>query len=99
MREMELEKILVRRVAEAGGKAFKWVSPGHVGVPDRICVLPEGKIVFVEMKNETGKLRAVQVVCIEKLRKLGCDVRVLHDKQEVEDFGKEIRASRVSEGS
>ena len=52
MRESELEARLVRGVKAAGGVAYKFVSPGSVGVPDRLVVLPGGKVVFVELKAE-----------------------------------------------
>ena len=47
MRESEIEKILVYEVKKLGGIAYKWVSPGNDGVPDRIVVFPDRKPVFV----------------------------------------------------
>ena len=56
MRERDVEKILVGEVKRLGGRAYKWVSPGNDGVPDRIVIFPGRKPVFVELKTETGKL-------------------------------------------
>ena len=40
MREKDIEKILVAEVRKLGGRAYKWVSPGNDGVPDRIVIFP-----------------------------------------------------------
>jgi hypothetical protein len=52
--ERDIERYLVRRAIEHGGKAYKWVSPGHVGVADRIVLLPGGVVWFVELKTAKG---------------------------------------------
>ena len=54
MLESEIEKKLVREIRKMGGMAYKFVSPGNTGVPDRIVILP-GVITFVELKTETGR--------------------------------------------
>lgn len=77
MRESEIEKILVREVKRAGGRAYKWVSPGNDGVPDRIVVFPGKRPIFVELKTETGKLTALQRVQINNLKTLGQAVEVV----------------------
>lgn len=92
MREKDIEKILVSEVRKLGGRAYKWVSPGNDGVPDRIVFLPGRPPVFVELKTETGKLSALQEVQITRLRELGQDVRVLKGIQEVRDFLAESEA-------
>ena len=60
MREKDIEKILVAEVRKLGGRAYKWVSPGNDGVPDRIVIFPGKTPVFVELKTDTGKLSALQ---------------------------------------
>lgn len=86
MREKEIEKKLVEGIRKLGGRAYKWVSPGNDGVPDRIVFLPEGLVFFVELKTETGKLTALQEVQLGRLKALGQNVRVLHGIREVEKF-------------
>ena len=51
MLESALEKWICKIVKQCGGRAYKWVSPGCSGVPDRICILPEAKIIFIEVKR------------------------------------------------
>ena len=77
MRESEIEKILVDGVRAEGGKAFKFVSPGNDGVPDRIVCLPDGRTVFVELKTDVGQLRSQQRIQIAKLRKMQQKVEVV----------------------
>ncbi|EBC3783260.1 VRR-NUC domain-containing protein [Salmonella enterica] len=79
-RESIIEKHLVAEVKKAGGIAYKFVSPGHRSVPDRIVLLPGGRLVFVECKAP-GKLpRVDQLREHERLRALGFTVAVLTSK-------------------
>ena len=76
MRERELEKQLIDEVKKRGGLCEKWVS-GTVGWPDRIVILPDGKVAFVEVQRPGEKPRAIQVHRHKQLRKLGMAVYVL----------------------
>lgn len=89
MKEKEIEKKLVSGIRALGGRAFKWVSPGNDGVPDRIVILPNKVPIFVELKTDTGKLSALQKVQIGRLEDMRQDVRVLYGPQEVEAFLKD----------
>ena len=91
MLEREIEKKLVDGVRKLGGRAYKFVSPGNDGVPDRIVVLPGISPVFVELKTETGRLSSLQNVQIKKLKDLGQDVRVLYCLEDVKRFLEEMR--------
>ena len=75
--EAEVEAILRQEVKRHDGHAYKFVSPGTRGVPDRIVCLPHGAVVFVELKKHGGKPRPDQVVQICKLRRLGQTVHVV----------------------
>ena len=81
MREKDVEKKLVIAVKAVGGSCPKWVSPGMDGMPDRIVLLPGGRIAFVELKAPGKKPRALQVKRHEELRALGFQVYVI-DRQE-----------------
>lgn len=84
--EKAVEKKLRDGVRGLGGRAYKFVSPGNAGVPDRLVVLPGGRILFVELKDEAGKVGPRQKVQIAKLTALGCDVRVISGMAEAESF-------------
>ena len=71
MKESQIETQLVRGVRALGGRAYKFVSPGNTGVPDRLVVLPGGRIIFVELKTDTGKLSPMQIRQIDFLRSRG----------------------------
>lgn len=70
--EKDIEKALGRMVGRRGGRCLKWVCPGWAGVPDRIILLPGGRIVFVELKRpKGGDVSALQQKWAEWLTKLG----------------------------
>ena len=81
MLERELEKIFTKEIKRAGGKAYKFTSPGNSGVPDRIVILPKGKVIFVEMKTSTGHTTPNQDAQISKLRDLGCHVDIVRGEK------------------
>ncbi|MGJ0624123.1 VRR-NUC domain-containing protein [Xenorhabdus bovienii] len=80
IRESVIENHLVKEIKKAGGIAYKFVSPGRRAVPDRICVLPGGRILFVECKAPGERPRPDQIREHERLRALGCEVVVLDSK-------------------
>lgn len=86
MLEKDIEKLFRDEIKKAGGKAYKFTSPGNDGVPDRIVMLPGGRIVFVELKTDTGKLSKLQELQCRQIAELGQTVRVLHGLAEVRDF-------------
>ena len=85
MREANVERKLVREVREAGGLALKFVSPGLAGVPDRLVLLPEGKISFVEMKAPGKKPGPLQRLRHEQLRDLGFRVYVVDSEEGIRE--------------
>lgn len=95
MRESTIEARLVREVRKLGGLCYKFVSPGAPGVPDRVVILPGGRIVFVELKTEIGRLANIQKWQIEELRKRGADIRVLKGMDQVLAFLEEVRSNAV----
>lgn len=86
MREKEIEKKLVVGIKRLGGRAYKFVSPGNAGVPDRIVILPDQKPIFVELKTESGKITELQKSQCKKLICLGQRVEVLYGEKEVDWF-------------
>lgn len=81
MTESGLEQKICEYIRRLGGRAFKFVSPGAPGVPDRLCVLPGGHLIFIEVKRPGRKdgLSVQQKKIIGWLRKLGCTVWVIND--------------------
>ena len=71
MTEKYIEQKLVAEVKKRGGMAPKFVSPGLDGVPDRIVLLPMGRIAFIELKAPGQKMRPIQVKRKRQLEALG----------------------------
>lgn len=84
MMERAIEQHFVAETKKRGGLALKFVSPGMDGVPDRIVLLPGGKIVFVELKAPGKALRPLQqrrakqlialgfqVFCVDRIEQIG----------------------------
>ena len=86
MLEKEIEKILVSEVKKLGGRAYKWVSPGNDGVPDRIVRFPGKPPVFMELKSEKGKLSALQKSQMRRLLELGQAVFVVRGMDGLSEF-------------
>lgn len=72
--EKSTEKYLRDEIRKIGGTAYKFVSPGNVGAPDRLVCLPGGRAVFVELKSEGKHSTPTQKRQQEKLRDLGFSV-------------------------
>ncbi len=90
MRESMIEKKLVRAVKACGGICPKWVSPGLDGVPDRMILLPGGRMAFVEVKAPGKNPRPLQMVRHKKLRRLGYKVYVIDDVEQIASMLDEI---------
>lgn len=82
--EREIEKKLRQTVEHHGGKCLKWVCPGWSGVPDRIILLPRGRVMFAETKRpKGGTLDRLQRWWHKVLRDLGFDVWVVWTHEDI----------------
>lgn len=86
MAERDVEARFVKGVKKRGGVAYKFVSPGNNGVPDRMVVMPGGRVAFIELKTETGRLRTDQIAQLRRLDKLGQATAVLYGDKDVDDW-------------
>lgn len=84
--EKDVETALVRRVKAMGGLCEKFTSPGRRSVPDRLVTMPDGQIIFVELKRPGGKPTEAQLKDHAKRRELGCDVRVIDNLEDARAF-------------
>jgi len=93
MKEKELERKLVQAVKAMGGLAPKFVSPGFDGMPDRIVLIPGGKIGFVEVKRKGENPSPLQVSRHGMLRRLGFKVYILDDEEKIGGILNEIQST------
>ena len=90
MREKIIEKELVKAVKAMGGIAPKFTSPGFDGMPDRLVLLPSGRMGFVELKAPGKKPRALQMARHRLLRRLGFKVYVIDEINQIDSVLEEI---------
>ena len=83
MREKSIEQKLVKAVKDAGGVCPKLVCPGFDGMPDRMILLPHGRLGFVEVKATGKKPRPLQTARHEMLTRLGFKVYVLDSPEQI----------------
>lgn len=83
MREKRVEREFTRRVSGLGGWAIK-LLPSVAGLPDRMAILPGGRVIFVELKAPRGTVAVHQHVVHRRLAELGCHVEVLSTLDEVQ---------------
>lgn len=91
MSEKELEKLFVKEVRKAGGNAYKFVSPGQTGVPDRLVIFPGNHIGFVELKAPGKKPRPDQQYQQRKLLDYDCFVTNLDNQDSIEAVIQKIK--------
>ena len=83
MLEKLIERKLVTIVKREGGVCPKFTSPGSAGWPDRLILLPGGKVAFAELKAPQGRLSPIQVQRHVQLRDLGFSVFVINDPAQI----------------
>ena len=95
LKESGIEKRLIKEVKKIGGKAKKFVSPGSSGEPDRIVLLPTGKLIFVELKAPGEKPKPLQEYRAKEYRALGFDVRCIDSVEGIMELIKEVKGNAV----
>lgn len=93
MREKAIEQKFREAVKAIGGVAVKFTSPGWDGMPDRLALLPGGRMAFVEVKAPGEKPRPLQEARHRMLRRLGFRVYVLDDEKQIGGIIDEIQAT------
>lgn len=86
MLEKQIESKFVKQIKLMGGRAYKFISPGNIGVPDRIVIWPDGSIEFIELKTAKGRLSKTQATQIARLQAMECDVHILYGMDAVNAY-------------
>ena len=90
MLEKNIEAYLVKNVRRIGGVAYKFVSPAHRGVADRVVCLPGGVVWFIELKAPDGRLSPLQKVFADEMTRMNQNYCVLWSKEDVDTWIREI---------
>lgn len=93
MREKTIEQKFRETVKAVGGVAVKFTSPGWDGMPDRLALLPGGRMAFVEVKSSGKKPRPLQEARHRMLLRLGFKVYVLDDERQIGGIIDEIQST------
>lgn len=93
MQEANVEKHLIRYVRDKGGLCLKFISASMRGLPDRIVILPQGKIFFVELKAKGKKPRPEQTRVHKLFSSLGAKVYTADSKEKVRSAVDEVYSS------
>ena len=86
MLEKQIEAYLVKRVKALGGVAYKFTSPAHRGVADRVVCLPGGVVWFIELKAPDGRLSPLQKVFADEMARMNQNYCVLWSKEDVDTW-------------
>ena len=97
--EKQIEAYLVKKVKALGGVAYKFTSPAHRGVADRVVCLPGGVVWFVELKAEGGRLSPLQKVFADEMARMNQNYCVLWSKEDVDTWIQQNTRSADHDGS
>ena len=82
--EKDIEAKLRKVVERHGGLCLKWVCPGWSGVPDRMILLPSGRLMFAELKRpKGGKVEELQKWWRRRLTAFGFDCWVVLNERDI----------------
>lgn len=96
--EKDIERKLRQMVERHGGMCLKWVCPGWAGVPDRIILLPGGRVMFAETKRpKGGEVSRLQEWWIDRLRRYGFPAVVVWDEYDIDWLDRKIAEVEVKQ--
>ncbi len=90
MLESLIEQHLVKEVNRRDGLCLKFNSQSMTGIPDRIILMKNGTVGFVEVKQKGKKPRPLQELRMKQLSRLGFKVYTLDEKEKIGEILDEI---------
>lgn len=84
--EKAIEAYLIRKVESMGGLCLKFTSHTETGYPDRLLLMPGGRMAWVEVKSKGQKPRVIQEVRMARLRRMGFEVHVADSREKVDEI-------------
>jgi hypothetical protein len=83
--ESQLEQRLVELTRRRSGMAIK-LMPTQAGIPDRLIILPPGRMYLIELKTDTGRLSPIQSELHRRMLAKGVRVVVLYGKEQLDNW-------------
>ena len=93
MRERTVEQHLVAGLKKIGVPCVKFLPDLLKGMPDRMILLPEGKVIWCELKTKGGSLEPIQTVRHRELRKAGQQVEIVWSIEEADRLIEKIKSA------
>ena len=93
--EKAIERYLAESVKKMGGICLKYANAGMVGYPDRICLLPGGVTVWVELKSKGEKPKVLQFIRFKQMASIGHPVHVCASKHDIDELLKPYKSTRL----
>jgi hypothetical protein len=90
--EKEIEKYLIRRSKELGLLCLKYTNPSLIGFPDRIILLPSGRLIWVELKSKGKKPSAIQLARFSEMKRKGHEVKIIDSKMGIDSLMNNLEA-------
>lgn len=84
--EKLIERRLADRVKKSGGLCLKLATLHVMGLPDRLCLLPGGRAIFVELKTTGQKPKKIQICMHSRLKAIGFEVHVIDTIESVDEL-------------
>lgn len=89
--EKNIESKLRNEVKKLGGLSLKLLTTHFTGLPDRLCLLPRGRLFFIELKTTKKKPRKIQLVIHKRLKKLGFPVLIIDSTEKIKQFIENVK--------
>jgi hypothetical protein len=99
IKERDVERYFKAQLEKRGALVFKFVSPGQAGVPDRVVLLPGGRVVFAEMKAPGEKPRPLQRAVFARMARAGHPVYIIDSREAVKKFMEEVTPDAIQSAS
>lgn len=82
--EKVIEQYLVESAKQNGLLCLKYSNPNQSGYPDRLLVLPSGRVIWVELKSKGRKPTKLQQLRHERLACMDHRVYVIDSKSDID---------------
>jgi hypothetical protein len=90
VRERDVESYLVEELKKRGVACVKFIPDSKIGMPDRMVLLPDQRVLWVELKTDNGRLEEIQKLQHKRLRDIGHKVVVVWSKEDVDKLLEQI---------